>query len=303
MIQDFTLHEGAALYGLLAEGERDIVLKLDRAGFVVHASSGIEQLGIAGPDRPASPHLADLAEPGRADAVHAYLDTVMHDGGAPGWFEFAARKADGGTAWFTLQLRPLLDGEGAVYAAVGIMRSMEERRALEERLFAASMTDPLTGLANRRAFHTMLGHLVDRRAGGSLALFDIGHLHPLWLRHGASEGDRIISAFADLLRALLHRDHILARIGDERFAVLMPDDAAPAAEAVATATLAELDRATDKDGVAGAIDLRASVGISAICADADETLRRAELALVHARARGRGQVERRDALLGHRRRA
>lgn len=302
MIQDFTLHEGVALYGLLAEEARDVVLKIDREGFVVHASSGIERLGITIPDMLINPHLADLAEPDQADTLRAFLGVVMRGGSASGWFEFAARRADGGTDWFTLQLRPLLGGDGTAYGAIGIMRSIEERRALEERLFAATLTDPLTGLANRRAFRTMLRHLARHRPGGSLALFDIGHLHPLWLRHGASAGDRIVSAFAGLLRQLLHRDHILARIGDERFGVLMPDDAPPAAEAVAASALAELARATDS-GAPEPIDLRASVGISAICGDADETLRRAELALVHARARGRGRIACGDTPPGQRRRA
>lgn len=290
MVEDFTLHEGAALYGLLAETECDIVLKVDREGFVVHASAAIGRLGIEVPTMLIAPHLADLAEPAQAEKLRAFLEVVMRGGTATGWFEFGARMADGGTNWFTLQLRPLLGADGQAYGAIGIMRSIEERRALEEKLFAATLTDPLTGLANRRAFKVMLRHLVRRRQGGALVLFDIDRLRAVGLRHGASAGDRLTAVFAGFLRDLLHSDHIVARVGDDRFGVLMPNEDVVAAEEIAAVVLDALDEAALVRGPEE-IDLRASVGISAIRGTADATLQRAELALVHARARGQGRIE------------
>jgi len=91
-------------------------------------------------------------------------------------------------------------------------------------------------------------------------------------------------------------------VGDERFGVLMPQETPAAAEALAREIVGELKRATRLAG-SEAIDLRASVGIAGIDESADESLRRAEFALVHARARGRGQIERGDILMDQRRRA
>ena len=302
MVEDFTLHEGAALYGLLAEAECDIVLKLDRECFVVHASAAIGRLGLALPDMLIAPHLADLAEPAQAEKLRAFLQVVMGGGNATGWFEFAARTIDGRASWFTLQLRPLLDGDGKVYGSIGIMRSIEERRALEERLFAATLTDPLTGPANRRAFQVMLRHLVRRRQGGSLVLFDIDHFRAINMRHGASMGDRVITTFAEFLRDMLRSEHIVARIGGESFAVLMPHEDPEQARAIASAVLGSLNEAVhvrDNDE----IGLSASVGIAQIRGTADTTLQRAELAVVHAKARGRGRIESGDTLPEARRRS
>jgi diguanylate cyclase (GGDEF)-like protein/PAS domain S-box-containing protein len=301
MVEDFTLHEGAALYGLLAETDCDIVIKVDREGVVVHASAAIDRLGIELPGALIAPHLADLAEPAQAERLRAFLEVVMRGGSATGWFEFAARNAEGGASWYTLQLRPLLDADGAAYGAIGIMRSIEERRALEEKLFAATLTDPLTGLANRRAFQVMLRHLVRRKRGGSLAILDIAHLRRIGLRHGASASDRVIAAAAGLLRDLLQRDHILARIGDERFAVLMPGDEPAEAEDVVRDVLDALVEATHDAGGEGQIDMRPSVGIAPIRETADATLQRAEFALVRALARGRGRIECAADLAGRRR--
>lgn len=290
MVEDFTLHEGAALYDLVAEGGRDIVVKVDREGFVVHASAAIGQLGFAIPDMLITPHLADLAEPGQAEKLRAFLEVIMRGGSATGWFEFAARMADGSTNWFTLQLRPLLDGNGQAYGAIGIMRSIAERRALEERLFAATLTDPLTGLANRRAFQVMLRHLVRRRQGGTLALFDIDHFRAINLRHGASAGDRVLVAFADFLRGTLRHEHIVARIGGESFGVLLPDHDLPAARTVTEAVLAALAEASPPRP-SDEPRLSASVGLASLRLSADDTLRRSELALLAAKGRGRGRIE------------
>lgn len=290
MVEDFTLHEGAALYDLVAEAGGDIVVKVDPEGYLIHASAAIGRLGLAIPDMLIAPHLADLAEPCQAEKLRAFLRVVMRGGPATGWFEFAARMADGGTNWFTLQLRPLVGADGQAYGAIGIMRSIEERRALEERLFAATLTDPLTGLANRRAFQAMLRHLVRRRQGGSLALFDIDHFRAINLRHGASEGDRVLVAFADFLRGALRHDHILARIGGESFAVLLPGHDLAAAKTIAKTVLAELAEASPPRP-SDEPRLSASVGLAELRLSADDTLRRADLALLAAKGRGRGRIE------------
>ena len=303
MVEDFTLHEGAALYGLLAETDCDIVIKIDRQGLMVHASAAIDRLGIELPGALIAPHLADLAEPAQAERLRAFLEVVMRGGSATGWFEFAARNAEGGATWYTLQLRPLLDAQGIAYGAIGIMRSIEERRALEEKLFAATLTDPLTGLANRRAFRVMLRHLVRRKRGGSLAILDIGHVRRIGLRHGARASDRVTAAAAGLLRDLLQRDHILARIGDERFAVLMPGDEADEAGHIVRDIVDALADATHAPGEDAQIDLRPCVGIAPIRDTADATLQRAELALVRALAHGRGRIECAPGQTEHRRSA
>ena len=103
------------------------------------------------------------------------------------------------------------------------MRCIEERRSFESRLFAATMTDTLTGLTNRRAFVAMLRHLVAHGARGSVAMFDIDHFRALNLRHGQSAGDEVLAGFAQLLRTLTRPDDIISRVGGESFAVLMPD--------------------------------------------------------------------------------
>jgi diguanylate cyclase (GGDEF)-like protein/PAS domain S-box-containing protein len=285
--------EGFALYGLLAETGTDIILKTDRRGFVVHATPALELLGFALPDLLFGPHLAELAAPCHVDGLRAEHAAVIAGRRSAQWTEFPARMADGRTAWFELQLRPLTDERARVYGALGVMRNVDERRALEERLFAAAMTDPLTGLTNRSAFTRMLAHLVETGASGHLALFDLDHFRTINLRHGHSGGDRVLVAFARLLRTLLREDDILSRIDGGTFGVLLPE----AGQWQATAACERVVGAMGEMGVTThrGHRLTASAGVAAFAGRADATLREAELALLSAKSRGRARVERAGA--------
>ncbi|MGN6501191.1 MAG: GGDEF domain-containing protein [Tsuneonella sp.] len=283
--------EGFALYGLLAETGTDIILKTDRRGFIVHATPALELLGFALPDMLFGPHLAELAAPSHADDLRREHASVVAGHRSLQWSEFPARMADGRTAWFELQLRPLAEARGQVYGALGVMRNIDDRRALEERLFAAAMTDPLTGLTNRQAFQAMLGHLVSHSgADASLALFSIDHFTAINLRYGQQTGDLVLTAFADLLRAVLRGQDIISRVGNRRFAVLLPHTAPAEAGLLCRRVLTAL---TDLGGGAGedGLPVTASAGVARIGGTLDTTVRRAELALFLARAKGGSRLE------------
>jgi diguanylate cyclase (GGDEF)-like protein len=237
------------------------------------------------------PHLAELAAPSHVDALRAEHAAVIAGRRSAQWTEFPARMADGRTAWFELQLRPLSGEQGRVYGALGVMRNVDERRALEERLFAAAMTDPLTGLTNRPAFQAMLGHLVSHSgADASVALFSIDHFKAINLRYGQQTGDTVLTAFADLLRAVLRGQDIISRVGNRRFAVLLPHTAPHEAALLCRrvlATLTDLGGGSGEDG----LPVTASGGVARIGGTLDATVRRAELALFLARAKGGNRLE------------
>jgi diguanylate cyclase (GGDEF)-like protein/PAS domain S-box-containing protein len=292
---DFTPQESLALYELLAQDGPDIILKTDRHGFIRHASQPAARRNGAFAGDPAGHHLLDLVHPASAAPVRDKLRAVLAGRADDGWTDFRAQAADDGHAhpaerWFAIRLRGLAAADGAIYGTIAVMRSIEERRSLEERLFEATMTDPLTGLTNRRAFIAMLQHLVDRRTGGCLAIFSVDYFRAMNMRHGQAFGDEVLVVFARLLRTLMRPEHIVSRIGDESLAVLLPLASPRAAEALCgrvVATLTEIRRRVGADGE----PITASVGIAAIGDSLDRTINRAELALFLAKAKGRNRVE------------
>lgn len=285
-----TSTEGRALYGLLAETADEIVLKTDSRGFVVHATPAIERLGFALPRMLFGPHLAELALPGHRDRVRAALEAALGDPGRARQVEFAARMGDGRDAWFEIKLRSLFDEASRSYGAIGMMRSIDERRLLEEQLFAATLTDPLTGLTNRQAFLAMLGHLAGHAEGGCLALFSIDHFKAINLRYGEQTGDRLLIAFADFLRAALRSGDIISRIGNQRFAVLLPATGQMRSAAVCERVIENLSMIGGAQAADG-LPITASAGVATISGSVDGSLRNAELALFLARAKGRNRIE------------
>jgi diguanylate cyclase (GGDEF)-like protein/PAS domain S-box-containing protein len=285
------LKGGDALYGLLAETTDDIVLGTDRRGFIVHATPAIEQLGFALPQMLFGPHLVELAMPGHAERVSAALRAALAGEDSATWIEFAAAMAERREAWFKIRLRPVADERGTPAGAIAVMRSIEDRRLLEQELFAAAMTDPLTGLTNRPAFLAMLGHLAETGANASLALFSIDHFKAINLRYGQSRGDELLVAFADFLRAAMRSGDIISRVGNQRFAVLLPSSGPSRAAAVANRALEMLSAIGGGGSGADGLPITASVGIAPVGKSVDLSLKHAELALFFARAKGRNRAE------------
>ncbi len=286
----FTSQEGSALYRLLAVNTQDIILKTDRQGFIVHASPAIERLGVMLPAMLIGPHILDLVHPSCAAAVKSEHEAAINGRQEGKWIEFPALTAERDERWFEIQVQCLADDNDRIYGALSVMRSIEERRSFEEKLFAAAMTDPLTGLTNRKAFISMLQHLVDEEVGGCLALFDIDHFKTINMRYGQSTGDEVLVVFADLLRTLVRSDDIVSRVGSESLAVLLPRATPDQAEAVGqriVTSLSEIRQAAGPKSLA----ITASAGVSRIGKSLDDTIKRAELALFFAKTKGRNRLE------------
>lgn len=285
-----TRAESSELYRLLAEDTGDIVLRLDREGFLVDASPAIAGLGVALPELLIGPHIADLVDPLRAGDVREIHRRVMSGHRERGWTEFPARALTGQQRWFELSLRALAGPGGPAYGALGLLRDIDERKRHEHALFAAEMTDPLTGLTNRRAFMSMLEHLIDCDLPGSLVLLDIDHFRAINMRHGHSVGDEVLSLFADLVRRQARSSDIVSRVGGEALGILMPGTSVAQAEANCrriVCAVGELRRE-----VAGtSIAITASAGVARIVGTLDATIQRAEMALFLAKAKGRNRLE------------
>lgn len=161
---------------------------------------------------------------------------------------------------------------------------------MQEQIFAAAMTDPLTGLTNRKAFIAMLQHLVDTRVGGCLALFDIDHFKTINMKYGQAVGDEVLVVFADLLRTLMRSEDTISRIGSESIGILLPRARADQAEAICARVVTTLSEVRQTAG-SQRLAITASAGVARIEGSLDDTLKRAELALFFAKAKGRNRLE------------
>ncbi len=177
--------------------------------------------------------------------------------------------------------------------------SLRESNRQLERL---SMTDHLTGLANRRHFmETLEREFIRSRRTTlplSLVMLDIDHFKKINDTYGHQRGDEVLVSVAELLQQSLRPYDTAARYGGEEFALVLPetslDEAFQAAE--------RLRRQTAQKAFAGApgdLHITASLGVAAVpgakIGSVDHLILEADAALYRAKRNGRDRVE---AMLG-----
>lgn len=171
------------------------------------------------------------------------------------------------------------------------------RERLEDSLELA-VTDPLTGLHNRRYIASRLQQAAEMVGAGevmaSVIIADLDHFKRVNDTYGHDAGDAVLREFSDRLKSRLRAVDLAARYGGEEFVVLMPD--AALAEAVAGADRLRLAVAGAPFRLPGEeqlLDVTVSIGVAEIRAgdDVDTVLRRADKALYLAKAEGRNCVK------------
>jgi diguanylate cyclase (GGDEF)-like protein/putative nucleotidyltransferase with HDIG domain len=157
------------------------------------------------------------------------------------------------------------------------------------RLAEQAATDPLTGLPNRRVFNERLREEVARarRYGRplSLVLIDLDHFKQINDGLGHETGDRVLRGVAARLSALGRNVDLLARIGGEEFAWILPETSGIEAYAVAERARQAVAGASHPD--LAPLTLSAGVCDLTQAEDADDLFRLADSALYWAKSHGR----------------
>jgi diguanylate cyclase (GGDEF)-like protein len=161
-----------------------------------------------------------------------------------------------------------------------------------EQLALEASSDSLTGLANRRLFNERLTSEIHRahRYGRllSLVLIDLDHFKTINDVYGHPAGDRVLVGFAELLTRHRREGELVARIGGEEFAWLLPEtDSAGARKAaervretIQGTSFAEVRKVTISAGVASTVNAHG----------AEALIREADRALYRAKANGRNMT-------------
>jgi diguanylate cyclase (GGDEF)-like protein len=160
-----------------------------------------------------------------------------------------------------------------------------------------AMTDPLTGVTNRRGFFEIGERLLERARFGNeplaIVMFDLDRFKGINDQFGHATGDEVLIAFCRLASAQLRTDDLFARIGGEEFATLLPNTALHDALRLAERVRAVIEGATHavREDV---VRITVSVGVAPLnegTAALDAFLSAADIALYRAKAAGRNRVE------------
>jgi diguanylate cyclase (GGDEF)-like protein len=175
----------------------------------------------------------------------------------------------------------------AAHAAIALSNAR-----LVNRLEHQAAEDPLTGLANQRAFHHVCAAEFSRaqRTGAevSIVMLDLDHFKAINDAHGHLYGDRVLLGVAEALRASSRGRDAVARMGGEEFAILLPD-----ADADSAYEIAERARCAIALVPVASAALSCSAGVAtASPSDASpvDLLALADSALYEAKRHGRGRT-------------
>ena len=177
---------------------------------------------------------------------------------------------------------------------------IERNRQLESMLHhveSLAITDPLTGLFNRRRFGDVLRRevAVTRRYKNSLALLmiDLDHFKLVNDRFGHDAGDEVLRAISAALNTGLREVDLAARYGGEEFAIIMPHTSKGNAVVVAQ-RVAQHIGALVHEFQGEKVSLTASMGIADVAdladANAENLVKAADIALYEAKRMGRNRI-------------
>ncbi len=177
-----------------------------------------------------------------------------------------------------------------------LLEQMNKVAELNSQLEILSTTDALTGLRNRRKFEHDLAHellIVERRSIPlSLLVIDVDHFKQVNDTHGHAAGDRVLQAVALLLGNSARNIDVLARIGGEEFAVILPDTGADRALLIAQRLRAAIANADWSAAAIPSMALTISLGAATLLPGeaAHSLLARADQAMFAAKLQGRNRV-------------
>ena len=266
-------------YALTMDGE---IKAINDALSALTGFSAAELIGVT-PPYPFWP-------PEHHEAIGAVLADVRRYNG--GRHEIVLMRANGERFEAEITVRPAREEGGRAIGFVSTLRDVSVQRRHQRELERLARTDSLTQLANRYVLQEALEREAGRRGTDkrqpALVLLDIDLFKQVNDGFGHPAGDAVLVDVARRLERTVRAGEVLARVGGEEFAWLLP--ASNADEAIAAADRARAAIASEPFGRAGKLTMSAGVGLISTPADGDALYRMADRALYEAKQRGRDRT-------------
>jgi diguanylate cyclase (GGDEF)-like protein/PAS domain S-box-containing protein len=201
------------------------------------------------------------------------------------------RHASGYHIWVLVTVSVVRGDRGEALYVISQVQDISERKELAERLEYMVDHDFLTGLLNRRRFEHELAQELQRvsRYGrpGAVLLVDLDNFKDINDTFGHKAGDDLLKGVAATLKHRVRQTDVLARVGGDEFAVLLPQIGVEKAQAVADGIVKTLHQHVV---VLGDQAIRATASVGLVMFDglrAAELMAYADIAMYEAKAAGR----------------
>jgi diguanylate cyclase (GGDEF)-like protein/PAS domain S-box-containing protein len=228
--------------------------------------------------------------PEENDAIQRIYAEVLRNSG--GNHEVILMRADGERFEAEVTTRPAREENGRAIGFVNTLRDVSVQRRHQRELERLARTDSLTQLPNRYVLQEALQREAARRSTGdrqlALVLLDLDLFKQVNDAFGHPAGDAVLIEVARRLERTVRAGEVLARVGGEEFAWLLP--ATNADEAIAAADRARAAIASEPFDRAGTLTVSAGVGLLYTPSDGDALYVMADRALYEAKQSGRNRT-------------
>lgn len=205
--------------------------------------------------------------------------------------QFRLRQPDGEVHWIAARAQPEPLGDGTLWH--GLMLDITEQIAYQAHLRELSDTDELTGLANRRKLMSRLDEEISlsNRHGTplSLMLIDLDHFKRINDTWGHLQGDQVLTELAGLCVDTLREEDLVARLGGEEFAIMLPLTPLSRCQPLAE-RLRQCIAAHDFGITPGRVSVSIGIAEHRVGESRDVLIERADRGLYAAKHRGRNLV-------------
>lgn len=215
----------ASHYAAVVESSHDAIIGKDLEGLITSWNGGAERLFGYTSAEARGKSISILVPAGHDDELPDLLARVRSGDRVDDYETVRARK-DGTLVDVSLTVSPIRSRTGTVMGAATIARDITARLRYQEQLQFLAEHDALTGARNRRRFERDLSEQVARarRYGeqAALLILDVDDFKQINDLHGHRAGDRALKGIAAALMKRLRETDVVARIGGDEFAVLLP---------------------------------------------------------------------------------
>ena len=272
------LRHSEALATAIVETAADAIWTIDLAGRILSVNDTGERLLGQREEAQRGQHLPTL--------LGGRIDVADLDG------EIEFRRANGSIA-HVLVSHSLVPAEPRAIHAV-FARDISERKRFEERLAFQARFDVLTGLPNRLAAFEHLDEALARseQSGKPVAVLfiDLDGFKAINDSRGHASGDRLLQEVARRLRAGLRDTEFVGRLGGDEFLIVMETTDKMAALSLGERVIVNLAQPFQADGDLFVVSASIGVAVGTAGVDGLELVRQADVAVYHAKDRGRGRV-------------
>ncbi|HEY9459666.1 MAG TPA: diguanylate cyclase [Paralcaligenes sp.] len=273
-------------------------LLTDGTAFFSYASEGIRDIYELAPEQVANDAsvMRNIIHP--KDYANYQASIAASANGLTPWhLEYRVILPKQGLCWRQGDARPrrLPDGSTVWH---GFISDITERKHAETELQELATIDFLTQLPNRRYFMARMEEglaQIQRGYASSTAVLmcDLDYFKSINDTYGHTTGDAVLKRFASILRKGLRKNDTVGRVGGEEFAVMLADAGLDEANLFAIRVQKHIANTTLTEGGA-TIPVTVSIGITIMkSSDASgaTSLARSDIALYHAKDRGRNRIE------------